>query len=124
MKRNKVKTDAQKRIIRTVDHRSHYVTGVIPQWTDDDLRLHLYNEILEGKDGRYYTSTSQIIMPRSAVPAFLESVKKAVQDQTSSPGPVVDKVPPEVAKLVERSRTEAEQKKKVSKKKVQKIRLK
>ena len=111
-----------KRIVRTSDHRSHYVTGAIPQWTKDDLRLHLYNEILEGIDGYYYTSTSQLIIPRSALKPFLDTLRSAIKKDTISKNVQATDVPPSISQLIEGAKQE--EKIKPGKKKVQKIRLK
>ncbi len=114
-----------KRIVRTSDHRSHYVTGAIPQWTKDDLRLHLYNEILEGIDGKYYTSTSQLIMPRSALKPFLDTLRSAIRNDTITENVQATDIPPSISKLIEGAKQEDKIKKvKAGKKKVQKIRLK
>ena len=111
-----------KRIVRTSDHRSHYVTGAIPQWTKDDLRLHLYNEILEGIDGYYYTSTSQLIIPRSALKPFLDTLRSPIKNDTISENVQATDVPPSISQLIEGAKQE--EKIKPGKKKVQKIRLK
>ena len=114
-----------KRVVRTSDHRSHYVTGAIPQWTKDDLRLHLYNEILEGMDGYYYTSTSQLIIPRSAVKSLLDALRSAIKNDTITNNVQATDVPPSISKLIESAKPEERAKStKAGKKKVQKIRLK
>ncbi len=114
-----------KRVVRTSDHRSHYVTGAIPQWTKDDLRLHLYNEILEGIDGHYYTSTSQLIIPRSAVKSLLDTLRYAIKNDTITEKVQATDVPPSISRLIESTKSEESIKKiKPGKKKVQKIRLK
>lgn len=107
------------KIVRSNDHRSHYVTGAIPQWTENDLRLHLYNEVIDGPKGSYYISTSQIILPRSAVPKLMEALKNAVKNEKKMKTEKVE-VPPELFKQIERDAKDRAQ----IKKKVQKIRRK
>ena len=125
MVENSVGDVSLKRIVRTSDHRSHYVTGAIPQWTKDDLRLHLYNEILEGIDGYYYTSTSQLIIPRSALKSFLDTLRSAIKNDTISENVQATDVPPSISRLIEGAKQEEKIKKiKPGKKKVQKIRWK
>ena len=115
--------DTVKKVVRTADHRSHYVTGAIPQWTKDDLRLHLYNEVLEGIDGQYYTSTSQLIIPRSAVKPLLDAMRSAMKNDTAIDRVRATSVPPGISRIVDGEAGE-ERRAKPAKKKVQKIRLK
>lgn len=112
----------QVKVVRTSDHRSHYVIGAIPHWTDDDLRLHMYNEVIEGIGGPYYIASTQIILPRSAVPRILEELKKAIKSDRKGKNTEISAMPLDVAAAVDRELFEKE--KKPSKKKVQKIRRK
>jgi hypothetical protein len=112
----------QVKVVRTSDHRSHYVIGAIPQWTEDDLRLHMYNEIIEGVGGPYYVATTQIILPRSAVQRIMEELKKAVSSDRKGKQAEVTSMPLDVAVSVDHEIFEKE--KRPSKKKVQKIRRK
>jgi hypothetical protein len=119
--KSKKETD-QIKVVRTADHRSHYVIGAIPQWTEDDLRLHLYNEVIEGIGGPYYVASTQIILPRSGVPRLLEELKKAVRSDKKGKQTEISPMPLDVAIAVDRELFEKE--KKAPKKKVQKIRRK
>ena len=110
------------KIVRSSDHRSHYVTGAIPQWTEDDLRLHMYNEIIEGVGGPYYVASTQIILPRSAVPKLMDSLRTAVRSDGIGKQAEVSSMPLDVAIAIDSEVFEKE--KKGSKKKVQKIRRK
>ena len=118
----KVKGKDQMKVVRASDHRSHYVIGAIPQWTDDDLRLHMYNEVIEGIGGPYYIASTQIILPRSALPRILEELKKAVKSDKKGTQTEISPMPLDVAVAVDREIFEKE--KKPAKKKVQKIRRK
>jgi hypothetical protein len=120
-KRKRVEKE-QIKVVRTSDHRSHYVIGAIPQWTEDDLRLHMYNEIIEGIGGPYYIASTQIILPRSAVSRLLEEIKKSVTSDRTGKQTEVSPMPLDVAIAVDREIFEKE--KKPPKKKVQKIRRK
>ncbi|MBN1539197.1 MAG: hypothetical protein JW939_03560 [Candidatus Thermoplasmatota archaeon] len=117
----KVKKDTIK-IVRSSEHRSHYVIGAVPQWTGDDLRLHLYNEVIEGADGPYYIASTQIILPRSAVPRFIEAIRSAVRSDGLSKQAEITSIPLEVSVAIENGLHEKE--KRPRKKKVQKIRRK
>jgi hypothetical protein len=119
---NKRVEKEQIKVVRTSDHRSHYVIGAIPQWTEDDLRLHMYNEVIDGLGGPYYVASTQIILPRSAVPRVLEELKKAVISDKSGKQSEISPLPLDVAVAVDRELFEKE--KKPPKKKVQKIRRK
>lgn len=110
------------KVVRASDHRSHYIIGAIPQWTEDDLRLHMYNEVIEGIGGPYYIASTQIILPRSALPRVLEELKKAVKSDKKGKQTEISPMPLDVAVAVDRELFEKE--KKPSKKKVQKIRRK
>jgi hypothetical protein len=110
------------KIVRSSDHRSHYVIGAVPQWTEDDLRLHLYNEIIEGVGGPYYVASTQIILPRSAVPRVFEALKKALKSDSEGKQSEISSMPLDVALGVDLELFEKE--KKAPKKKVQKIRRK
>jgi hypothetical protein len=108
------------RIVRSTDHKSHYVIGAIPQWTDNDLRLHLYNEVVEGPGGPYYISTSQIILPKHVLPKIMDSLRLAMKKEGKTIKTEASGLPPEISKALERDLVE----KKQPKKKVQKIRRK
>jgi hypothetical protein len=112
----------QIKVVRTSDHRSHYVIGAIPQWTDDDLRLHMYNEIIDGIGGPYYVASTQIILPRSAVPRVIEELKKAVISDRSGKKTEISPMPLDVAVALDGEIFEKD--KRPTKKKVQKIRRK
>ncbi|MFW3145353.1 MAG: hypothetical protein ACMUIE_00900 [Thermoplasmatota archaeon] len=107
------------KIVRSSDHRSHYVIGAIPQWTDTDLRLHLYNEVMEGPGGPYYVSTSLIILPKNTVSKLLDVLKAAVRSEGVVQQTEASALPLDVAIAVDREIFEREKK---PKKKVQKIR--
>ncbi|MGA1820199.1 MAG: hypothetical protein ACMUHU_04230 [Thermoplasmatota archaeon] len=120
-----IKKSAKKEIIKIVrssDHRSHYVTGAVPQWTEDDLRLHMYNEVIEGVGGPYYVASTQIILPRSAVPKIMDSLRAAVRSDGIGKQAEVSSMPLDVAISIDSEVFEKE--KKGAKKKVQKIRRK
>ncbi|MGA1793754.1 MAG: hypothetical protein ACMUHM_07375 [Thermoplasmatota archaeon] len=110
------------KIVRSSDHRSHYVTGAIPQWTEDDLRLHMYNEVIEGVGGPYYIASTQIILPRSAVPKLMDSLRAAVRSDGIGKQAEVSSMPLDVAMAIDSEIFEKEKKR--AKKKVQKIRRK
>ncbi len=113
------KRTSEVRLARSPDHRSHYIIGAIPQWTEDDLRLHLYNEVIEEEGGPLFVTTTQLIIPRTALPRILEALKTAVRND----GKVV--VPE--AKLFSDLTAAIDgsiQERKAAKKKVQKIRRK
>lgn len=110
----------ESKIVRSSDHRSHYVIGAIPQWTSDDLRLHLYNEILEGEGGPYYVSTTQIILPKQAIPKVMDALRSAMNKEGKKIKPEAVALPPELSKALESVTPE----KKKEKKKVPKIRRK
>jgi len=110
------------KIVRSSDHRSHYVTGAVPQWTEDDLRLHMYNEVIEGAGGPYYVASTQIILPRSAVPKLMDSLRAAVRSDGVGRQAEVSSMPLDVAISIDSEVFEKE--KKGTKKKVQKIRRK
>ena len=117
----KKKTKEEKghyRLVRSQDHRSHYVIGSIPQITEDDIRLHLYNEVVQGSDGDYYVSTAQIILPRTGAKRMWETLGKALKSEEIQKTESA-KLPKNIEKVVDRS-----DKRSKSKKKVQKIRLK
>ncbi|MFO8051355.1 MAG: hypothetical protein R6V01_06615 [Thermoplasmatota archaeon] len=124
MTRNKGRSKRAKdtKVVRTSDHRSHYVTGAIPQWTDEDLRLHFYNEILESDDGPYYISTTQIIMPKPALQRLIDTLKKAYLSEGKRSRTEITSIPFETAATVDKEVLEGE--KKTPQKKVQKIRKK
>ncbi len=107
------------KLVRSSDHRSHYIIGALPQWTENDLRLHLYNETMEGEGGPYHVTTAQLIIPKTALPRILEALKKAVRTE----GRIVTSeasVYPDLTSALDRTTQE----KKGAKKKVQKIRRK
>ncbi len=106
----------QKRIVRTSDHRSHYIVGAIPSVSKDDIRLHLFNEVVNGSEGEFHISNAQIIMTRSGAQRVLDALKIALQADPYYATEVVS-VPQEVALGME-SQTGP------LKKKVQKIRVK
>lgn len=110
------------KIVRSTEHRSHYVTGVVPQWTGDDLRLHLYNEVIEGSDGPYYIASTQIILPRSAVSRFIEALRSAARSDGLGKQAEMTSIPMDVSIAVENGLHDKE--KRAQKKKVQKIRRK
>ncbi|MGA1822003.1 MAG: hypothetical protein ACMUIG_05705 [Thermoplasmatota archaeon] len=112
------------RIVRSQDHKSHYVIGVIPQITEDDIRLHMYNEIIEGGDGPYYVSTTQIILPRSAASRVADSLSRALKSEGKMKAVETTAVPLDVIMTVDKDRLDKERKEKSGKKKVQKIRIK
>jgi hypothetical protein len=120
-KKSKKEPDKVK-IVRSSDHRSHYIIGAIPQWTEDDLRLHMYNETIEGIGGPYYVASTQIILPRSAVPRLFEALKKALRTEGKGENSEISSMPLDVALGVDHEIFEKE--KKAQKKKVQKIRRK
>ena len=91
----------QNKIVRASDHRSHYVIGMIPQWTEDDLRLHMYNEVLEGAGGPYYISTTQVIIPRSAVQRLIDTLKRVQKDDGEVYMSEVSTMPLDVALAVD-----------------------
>jgi len=104
------------KIVRTADHRSHYVIGAIPQWTEEDLRLHMYNETIEGLGGPYYISTTQIIIPRRIVPKLLETLRSAIRKSDIPVLSEAGSAPLEVALAVDKEILES--KKAAPKKKV------
>ncbi len=85
------------KVVRTADHRSHYAIGVVPQWSEDDLRLHIYNEIIEGQGGPYHISTAQIIIPKAALARFLAALEAAARSDGRPIGPKVATIPKELA---------------------------
>ena len=108
------------RLVRSQDHRSHYVIGSIPQVTEDDIRLHLYNEVVEGSDGDYYISTAQIILPRTGAKRLWETIGKALRSEATQKTESAI-LPKKIEKVVDKGEKERKTK---GKKKVQKIRLK
>jgi hypothetical protein len=120
--KTKKKTEREQlKLVRTYDHRSHYITGAIPQWTDDDLRLHMYNEVIEGAGGPYYVASTQIIIPKNAVPRLMDSLRKALKTEGPTQSPKVSTMPIDLAVAVDKDLYEKERK---AQKKVQKIRRK
>jgi hypothetical protein len=117
------KKGKEMKVVRSSDHRSHYVTGAIPQWTEEDIRIHFYNEVLEGSGGPYYISTTQIIMPKTALPRLIETLKNAALTEDKTLRAEVTTIPLDVAVAVDREMFEIK-KKAPQKKKVQKIRRK
>ncbi|MEA3559300.1 MAG: hypothetical protein U9R75_08615 [Candidatus Thermoplasmatota archaeon] len=111
------------KVVRSSDHRSHYVTGAIPQWTEEDIRIHFYNEVLEGSGGPYYISTTQIILPKTALPRLIETLKNAALTDDKNQRSEVTTMPLDVAVAVDREMFEIK-KKAPRNKKVQKIRRK
>ena len=114
-----VKKGKEMKLVRSSDHRSHYIIGAVPQWTKDDLRLHLYNETMEGEGGPYYVTTAQLIIPRTVLPKIMEALKVAVRTE----GKVVSSeasVFPDMTTALDKTTQE----RKGTKKKVQKIRRK
>jgi hypothetical protein len=107
------------KLVRSSDHRSHYIIGAVPQWTEDDLRLHLYNETMEGEGGPYHVTTAQLIIPKTALPRLMEALKKAVRTEGKVVTPEAS-VLPDITSALDRTAQE----KKGTKKKVQKIRRK
>ncbi len=118
--RNKTERE-QLKLVRTYDHRSHYITGAIPQWTEDDLRLHMYNEVIEGTGGPYYVASTQIIIPKNAVPRLMDSLRKALKNEGQSQNSKVSTMPIDLAVAVDK---ELYEKERTAQKKVQKIRRK
>ncbi len=116
----KKKENNEIKVVRSPDHKSHYVIGAIPQWTEDDLRLHLYNEIIEGPNGPYYVSTSQIILPKSALSRLMDALRNAMKEQGAISRSEVMNYPPEIYRAIEKDQYERHP----QKKKVQKIRRK
>lgn len=112
------------RIVRSSDHKSHYVIGAVPQITEDDIRLHMYNEIIESGDGSYYVSTTQIILPRSAASKVADSLARALKSDIGMSPVETTPVPLDVVLTVDREKIEKGRKEKTTKKKVQKIRIK
>jgi hypothetical protein len=110
-------TNEQKRVVRTADHRSHYIIGGIPTITADDIRIHVYNEIVTSAGGDYHISNAQLIMTRSSAQRLLDSLKSALSTEEAEPPAEVIAVPQDVAMGIERGSD-------AHKKKVQKIRLK
>ncbi len=106
-------------VVRSADHRSHYAIGVIPQWSDDDLRLHIYNEVIEGQGGPYHISTAQIIIPKGVLPRFIEALEAASGSEGRVIGPRVAAIPKELAF---RSKKPLKEPGTAGKKKVMKIR--
>jgi hypothetical protein len=111
------------RIVRSSDHKSHYVTGAIPQITEDDIRLHMYNEVIDSGDGPYYISTTQIILPRSAASKVADSLARALKSEGMTPVETTP-VPLDVVLTADKDKIEKGRKEKTAKKKVQKIRIK
>jgi hypothetical protein len=107
----------QKRIVRTSDHRSHYIIGAIPSVSKDDIRLHLFNEVVNGSEGEFHISNAQIIMTRSGAQRVLDALRIALQADGGSHTTEVVSVPQEVALGMESHSGS-------SKRKVQKIRVK
>ncbi|MBN1391027.1 MAG: hypothetical protein JXA22_10350 [Candidatus Thermoplasmatota archaeon] len=119
--KERVKKDTIK-VVRASDHRSHYIIGAVPQWTDDDLRLHLYNEVIEGVGGPYYISSAQIILPRSAVPRLNDALRSAVRSDGEGKRSEVTSIPMEVSLEIDSENYKKD--KKPQRKKVPKIRRK
>ncbi|MCU0798374.1 MAG: hypothetical protein MUC62_01715 [Candidatus Thermoplasmatota archaeon] len=85
------------KVVRTADHRSHYAIGVVPQWSEDDLRLHLYNEVIEGQGGPYHISTAQLIIPKGALPRLIEVLEAVSRSEGKAMVPKVASIPKELA---------------------------
>lgn len=122
-KGGKTKKIKEVRIVRTSDHRSHYVTGAVPQWTDDDLRLHFFNEVLEDPEGAFHVSTTQIIMPKASLQKLIDTLKSASMSEGRRSRTEVTSMPLDVAVSLDKEVFEIE-KKAPARKKVQKIRRK
>jgi hypothetical protein len=123
MAKKKKDIESHYKVVRSGDHKSHYVIGAIPQITEDDIRLHMFNEIIDSRNGSYYISTTQIILPKSAALRLWETLGKVLRSDGKVKTLETTIVPMEVATAVEREKGEKKEKSK-SKKKVQKIRLK
>lgn len=106
------------RIVRTSDHRSHYIIGGIPSVTEDDVRIHVYNEIVESSMGEFYISNAQLIMTRSCAQRLMDVLKRMLSAEEDGGGTRVVAIPQSVALGMEKK---AEEK---PRKKVQKIRVK
>ena len=119
----KPKKGKEMKLVRSSDHKSHYVTGAIPQWAEEDIRIHFYNEVLEGSGGPYYVSTTQIIMPKTALPRLIETLKNAALADGKALKLEVATMPLDVALAVDKEMFEPERKA-PQRKKVQKIRRK
>jgi len=99
------------RIVRTSDHRSHYLTGAVPNWTQDDLRLHIYNEVVSGQGGDFHISNAQLIMSRSAAQRLLETLQGAMTQEGRARRTVVTTVPQDVALGMEKVPSTGERRK-------------
>ena len=107
------------KLVRTADHRSHYMIGLVPQWSDDDLRLHIYNEVIEGQGGPYHISTAQLILPRAALTRVIEVLQAAAASEPKADRPRVATIPKELAFIAKHPAKEAPG---ADKRKVMKIR--
>jgi hypothetical protein len=103
-------------IVRTSDHRSYYITGAIPSNSEDDIRLHVYNEVVDAKDREIFISNAQIIMSRTTATRLIEVLKNVLEKPPDGHTKVIS-IPQEAAFWMEDTRPD-------SKKKVQKIRVK
>ncbi len=116
---SQVKQTSEVRLARSPDHKSHYIIGAVPQWTRDDLRLHLYNEVIEEEGGSIFVTTTQLIIPRTALPRILEVLKTAARNDSKVVVPEA-KIFSDLTAAIDGSIQE----RKAAKKKVQKIRRK
>lgn len=104
------------KLVRTADHRSHYMIGAVPQWSENDLRLHIYNEVIEGPGGPFHISSAQLILPRGALPKVIEVLQAAVRSEGEAERLKVATVPKEIAFSAKHAMSErSEQKRKVMK---------
>jgi hypothetical protein len=108
-------------IVRTADHRSHYITGAVPAVTGDDIRLYLYNEVVSGQvpggSRDFHVSNAQLIMTRASARRVLEALRAALSAEEGGTATEVMTIPQDVALGMEKDYEPA-------RKKVQKIRLK
>ena len=111
-KRKKKPAQAQNsaRIVRTADHRSHYVTGSIAQWTDDDLRLQLFNERIDGPGGPYFISPAQLIIPKGAVTRIADSLRRALRNEGKTTPSLVTQIPKDVTQVADKGKAPAKRK--------------
>jgi hypothetical protein len=107
------------KIIRTSDHRSHYAIGALTQWSEHDLRVHFFNEVIEGAGGPYFVSTAQVILPKGGLAKLIEALSNARLTEGDVRPTKVAKVPKELSFISER---EAKERMESDRKKVKKIR--
>ncbi|MDG6224194.1 MAG: hypothetical protein QCI82_01635 [Candidatus Thermoplasmatota archaeon] len=106
------------RVVRTSDHRSHYIIGGIASVTEDDVRLHVYNEVVESSAGEFYISNAQLIMSKACAQRIQDVLKGLLSADIEGPSTRVVAIPQSVALGMEK-KDDAR-----PRKKVQKIRVK